>query len=194
MDKPRYFIAVFGAPQPDKDAVESGVYAPDTKYAPFPTQPGDMILLYCTANYGKYALQSPGVGVVLRSDMEHIEYRWLPFAEAVPKAVIDASLDPEDAAKLKNIRFSSHWLFQISQSSFSRVVRDRIPLGSVSEFFILRALRGAALGTTVGGWGRFRSNARGSRSGNCLEKMQNHLAAPNASQPATRLTSIRLIR
>lgn len=37
MGKPRYFIAVFGEPQPDKGMVESGVYAPDPKYAPFLT-------------------------------------------------------------------------------------------------------------------------------------------------------------
>lgn len=125
MNQPKYFVAVFGDPQPDKDAVDSGVYTPDAKYAPFRAQPGDVMLLYCTAGYWKYAQQSPGRGVVLRVDDEHIEYRWLPFSQPIPKALMDGNFDPEDASKLKNIRFSSHWLFEISQGSFSKVVNDR---------------------------------------------------------------------
>src|SRR5229473_5447407 len=124
MDKPRYFIAVFGDPRPDKDSVESGVYTPDPKHA-FPTKSGDMMLLYCTAGYANHPLQVPGIGVVLRVDSEHVEYRWIPFDQPIQKIALDVNLDSDDAAKMRNIRFSSHWLFEISQQSFSKIADAR---------------------------------------------------------------------
>ncbi len=43
----KYFFAMFGDPTPPlKDTVESGVYHPDSKYAPFPPNVGDVLLLY----------------------------------------------------------------------------------------------------------------------------------------------------
>lgn len=83
------------------------------------------MLLYCTGSYGKYDKQVPGVGVVLRSDDIHIEYRWLPFAEPISKTIMDRQLDPEDANRMKNIWMASHWLFEISERSFSNVIGDR---------------------------------------------------------------------
>jgi hypothetical protein len=133
MNRPRYLVAVFGDPQPDKDAVDSGVYAPDPKYAPFSASPGDLVLLYCTAGYAAYPLQAPGLGVVLHADHQHIEYRWVPFAKPIPKADIDRGFDPDDAAKLRNIRFSSHWLFEVSR----RVVSERCVDGSKRDFILL---------------------------------------------------------
>jgi|SRR5579859_4217574 len=125
MSKPRYFIAVFGDPQPNKDAVDSGVYAPDPKYAPFPAKAGDVMLLYCTASYTAHPMQVPGIGVVLGVDRERIEYRWLPFLHPIPKSIIDANFASGDAAKMRDIRFSSRWLFEISQLSFSKTADDR---------------------------------------------------------------------
>ena len=83
------------------------------------------MLLYCTANYGKYFMQIPGLGVVLRSDQRHIEYRWLPFVEPLSKTILDQHLDPGDASKMKNIWMTSHWLFEISERSFLSVVGER---------------------------------------------------------------------
>jgi len=124
---PRYFVAIFGNPQPpDKSLVESGVYDPDPKYAPFPTAPGDVMLLYCTSSYTQYSMEIPGVGIVLHTDKEWIKYRWLPFKEVISKEKIDQSFEPADAEKFRNIRFSSHWLFEISQRSFSRTVTAQI--------------------------------------------------------------------
>lgn len=46
LDLPKYFISVLGDPKPPhKDTVESGVYHPDPKYAPFLPEPGDILLL-----------------------------------------------------------------------------------------------------------------------------------------------------
>ena len=126
MSHPRYFIAVFGEPsEPRKSLVDSGVYGPNPNYAPFPVEPGDLILLYCTAGYQGHQMEAPGVGVVLSKDLENIRYRWIPFSNPVPKHLLDRHFEPEDAKKFGNIRFSSHWLFEISHQSFSKALGDR---------------------------------------------------------------------
>jgi hypothetical protein len=38
---------------------------------------------------------------------------------------IDAAFHPADLDKFKNIRFSSHWLFEISRMSFSGTVANQ---------------------------------------------------------------------
>jgi hypothetical protein len=83
------------------------------------------MLLYCTANYPGHSLEIPGLGVVLNVDRT-VEYRWVPFAESIPKAHLDSSFDPEDAAKLKNVRFDAFWLFEISRQSFCKTVSNRV--------------------------------------------------------------------
>jgi hypothetical protein len=126
MKSHKYFVAVFGDPQqPGKSLVESGEYNPNPRYAPFQTNPGDVMLLYCTTTYPQRSMQVPGIGVVLSTDIERIEYRWLPFEEAIPKSRIDSAFEPSDLAKFGNIRFSSHWLFEISQPSFSGTIANR---------------------------------------------------------------------
>ncbi len=126
MNAPKYYIAVFGDPKPpEKDAIESGLYHPDTKFAPFRTQPGDFLLLYCTGNYAEHALSVPGIGVVLEAVNSEIRYRYLPLAEAASKYDLDNKLDPKDKEKFSNIRFSSHWLFEISRPSFLNIVANR---------------------------------------------------------------------
>ncbi len=122
---PKYFVAVFGDPEPGKDAVESGIYTPDAKYAPFRPNAGDVMLLYCTNGYSRHPIKVPGIGVVLRVDREHIEYRWLPFDQAISKAEIDRNFDSDDVGKMRLIHFASHWLFEISRESFSKTVGDR---------------------------------------------------------------------
>jgi hypothetical protein len=124
---PRYFVAIFGDPQaPDKSLVESGKYDPDPRYAPFPTAPGDVMLLYCTNSYTQHSMEIPGVGIVLQTDNEWIKYRYLPLKEAISKEKLDQSFESADAEKFRNIRFSSHWLFEISQLSFSRTVAAQV--------------------------------------------------------------------
>jgi hypothetical protein len=70
-------------------------------------------------------MEAPGVGVVLSKDLENIRYRWIPFSNPVPKHLLDRHFEPEDAKKFGNIRFSSHWLFEISHQSFSKALGDR---------------------------------------------------------------------
>lgn len=119
MSSPGYFFAMFGDPRPpEKDRVESGIYHPNPQTAPFPTQPGDFLLLYCTGNYAEHALSFPGVGVVLGQDHEIIKYRYIPLVQPIPKQKIDSSFVPDDLTKFHNIRFNTFWLFQISRRSF----------------------------------------------------------------------------
>jgi hypothetical protein len=111
MNKPRYFIAVFGKPRPGKEKVDSGIYGPNPNYS-FDAKPGDIMLLYCT-------------GVVLAADSARIEYRWIPFTRPILKSTIDGNLDTAAAAKFKNIRFVANWLIEMSEVSFSKIVGDR---------------------------------------------------------------------
>jgi hypothetical protein len=122
--KPRYFVAVFGNPGVDKDKIESGQYDPDPKYAP-PVQSGDLMLLYCTSSYQGHEMEVPGVGVVLGKDSDFVHYRWLPFTSPIPKSALDSTFGPEDLKKFANIRFSSHWLFEITTASFRGAVGSR---------------------------------------------------------------------
>lgn len=129
----RIFVAVFGDPQqPNKSLLESGEYDPDPRYAPFPCEPGDLLLLYCTGSYPGRSKQISGIGVVLGLDDNLITYRWLPFQQAIPKSHIDKAFEPADRQKFENIRFSSHWLFEISRKSLSDTIADHtIDWGSV---------------------------------------------------------------
>jgi len=123
---PQYFVAVFGDPQPPhKDVVESGVYHPNPKHAPFPIEPGDVMLLYCTGSYVQHHMEVPGLGIVLQVDNQCIKYRWLPFAKSISRGIIDKEFEPDDAKNLSLIRFDRFWLFKISQRSFAGAVADR---------------------------------------------------------------------
>ena len=63
-------------------------------------------------------MQIPGIGVVLGTDSQWVKYRYLPLIQPIQKSQIDAAFDPIDLDKFKNIWMSSHWLFEISRSSF----------------------------------------------------------------------------
>jgi len=126
MNAPKYYVAVFGDPKPpDKDMIESGVYHPDPKFAPFPAEPGDFLLLYCTAGYAEHSMSIPGIGVVLETTNSEIYYRYLPLTKMISKYELENKLDSTDKEKFSNIRFSSHWLFEISRRSFLNAVADR---------------------------------------------------------------------
>lgn len=126
MNAPKYYLAVFGDPRPpDKDTIQSGVYHPHPKFAPFPTEPGDFLLLYCTAGYTEYARRVPGLGVVLETTDSEIRYRYLPLTKIILKDDLENKLDSTAKKKFSNIRFSSHWLFEISRQGFLNAVADR---------------------------------------------------------------------
>lgn len=119
----KYFLAVFGDPKPPgKDTVESGTYHPNPEQAPFPTKPGDVLLLYCTGGYPKHAMEAPGIGIVLAADRETVHYRYLPLSPSIPIDRIRQSLTASDVSKFKNIRFDVFWLFEISRESFVAVM------------------------------------------------------------------------
>jgi hypothetical protein len=122
MSSPRYFFAVFGDPMPpSKDTVESGIYHPHPKYAPFAPRPGDFLLLYCTNGYAKYSKSSPGFGIVRRLDDLIIEYDYNAFKVPIPLGDIRNAFSMDEKAKLKNIRFNNHWLFELRKESFSAI-------------------------------------------------------------------------
>ncbi|MBI3662390.1 MAG: hypothetical protein HY234_04995 [Acidobacteria bacterium] len=126
MNPPKYFVAVFGDPNPpNKDTVESGVYHPDPDCVPFPTRPGDVILLYCTGGYRDYAMASPGIGIVLKSGDQTIQYRYLALSKPIAIHDIKRKFHATDAEKFDNIRFSTFWLFEISRESFVGALGDR---------------------------------------------------------------------
>ena len=126
MKAPKYYFSIFGDPKPpDKDTIESGTYHPNSKFAPFPTEPGNFLLLYCTAGYLGHSMEVPGIGVILKTTNTEIHYRYLPLTKTISKDELDRKLDPTDKKKLSNIRFSSHWLFEISRQSFLKAVGDR---------------------------------------------------------------------
>ncbi len=83
-----------------------------------------MLLLYCTGNYPKHPWSVPGVGIVLGADQQSIKYRWLPMRQPIPKSRMDAAFESSDKDKFSNIRFDTHWLFEISLKSFADTVAD----------------------------------------------------------------------
>lgn len=126
MNAPKYFLSVFGDPKPpDKDTVESGIYHPNPKFVPFPTDPGDFLILYCTSGYLEYSMCAPGIGVVLDTTETEIYYRYLPFTKPISKDELDINFELVDKKKLSNIRFSTYWLFEISRHSFLATIGDR---------------------------------------------------------------------
>ena len=126
MNDPSYYVAVFGEPEPPgKDKVDSGIHHPDENRSPFPTKPGDILLLYCTGSYIGHFMQVPGVGIVIETKSTSIHYRYLPFSKPISKDEIDANFDDDDKERFKLIRFSSHWLFEISRNSFTKTIGKR---------------------------------------------------------------------
>jgi len=84
------------------------------------------MLLYCTEGYPGFPRQIPGVGEVTTVDDEAVvSYRWVPFDDPIPKALMDQSFDADDVQSLRNIRFSTKWLFEISERSFRQTVSNR---------------------------------------------------------------------
>jgi hypothetical protein len=119
------YWAIFGEPgRPGKDPVESGSYTPHSDCATFSTSPGDLLLLYCTGSYPGLEKVSPGFGVVLGSNQVIVSYRYFPFIMPIAKTQIDKCLSPEEAAAFGQIRLPKYWLFKLSRSSFTGVVRD----------------------------------------------------------------------
>ena len=118
-----YFTAVFGEPnRPGKDPVESGTYTPDPSFAPFSTEPGDIMLLYCTAKYSGFEKVVPGLGLVTGSNNQLVHYKYIPFKTPIPKSVLDTNLEPNDRVSFGRIHLPKYWLFKISRKSFSAIV------------------------------------------------------------------------
>jgi hypothetical protein len=128
MNKPRYFIAVFGAVEKgSKEGVEAGGYFPNPKFPPSAMQMtiGDVLLLYCTANYPGYKMEAPGLGVVLSTASDRVNYRWVPLVQPIARESIKASLGSHEAERFGQLQFGHNWLIEISSESFSNIMRGR---------------------------------------------------------------------
>lgn len=97
MANPRYFFAMFDDPTPPlKDTVESGVYHPDSRFAPFQLEVGDVLLAYCARSYRLYPMRCPGIGIVLGKTSDHISYRYLPLRHPIYVDDLEKSLTQEE--------------------------------------------------------------------------------------------------
>jgi hypothetical protein len=124
MKKPTYYVAVFGKPEPpDKDTVDSGRYCLGIRGPDTPGERGDILLLYCTANYAENFMSVPGIGIVLTKTKDSIFYRYLPFASPISKEHIDKNFTDEDRNNLADMKFNTYWIFGISNESFSNATR-----------------------------------------------------------------------
>ena len=50
-----------------------------------------------------------------------IEYEYSAFQKPIPIKDIRNAFSMDEKAKLGNIRFNNHWLFELSKESFSKV-------------------------------------------------------------------------
>ncbi|MEX2430982.1 MAG: hypothetical protein WD645_03580 [Dehalococcoidia bacterium] len=120
--RPRCYVAVYADPDlPGHVTVEGGTFG--NRNMPPVMEAGDMVLVYCTGSYQRYAKASPGIAMVTGVDHEQKRYwyEFLPFAEPVPLDFIRLCMQGQDAWRFANIRYD--WLFQVSRESFSAVMQ-----------------------------------------------------------------------
>lgn len=118
------YFAVFGNPNlPGHVTVEEGRFGVNAGW-PDGIAPGDLVLLYCTGSYERYPKSAPGIGVVTAVDhaRQSFRYDYEPLSRAVALQDLRFLFEPRDAARLANIRFNNHWLFEIAPESFGRAV------------------------------------------------------------------------
>ena len=124
MKEPRFYLAVFGNPMlPGHVTVEEGHFGVSAGW-PESIAPGDLVLLYCTGGYARYPKSVPGVGVVEDVDygQQSFTFDYEPLSQPVPLEALRFVFEAVDAAKLRNIRFNNHWLFEVAAESFGRAV------------------------------------------------------------------------
>jgi hypothetical protein len=126
MKGPRYFVVVFGNPEVDGAAVDSGVYNAAPGYPRFTVERGDVLLLYCTEKYTEYSQEVPGIGIVLcltqQDGLDSIKYRWMPFSQSIRRSAILQGFEPDDAEKLKKLGVKARRVIPVSKESFLNVV------------------------------------------------------------------------
>jgi hypothetical protein len=116
----RYFVIVFGDPEPDKDRVESGTYEAEYGYPPFNLDEGDSLLLYCTENYKQYSKSVPGIGEVIRASETIIEYKWSQLAKPISRERLRQAFTQDEWKKMKQLGITTRRVIEISRDSFSK--------------------------------------------------------------------------
>jgi hypothetical protein len=129
VEQPKYFVVVFGDPEPGLDHVESGRYAAKENAPRVGVEPGDLLLLYCTEKYRKYPMRVPGMGIAVHSSNTHLDYRWLGFTAPILRAELLNKLDEDDRVKMGQLGMNTRRVFEISQSSFGKVIAGRVLSG-----------------------------------------------------------------
>lgn len=120
----RFYLAVFGNPTtPGHVTVEEGRFGVLSGW-PIDLAEGDRVLLYCTGGYALYPKSVPGVGVVEEVDHDNRRffYDYRRLERPVPLDELRLAFQPDDRAKLANIRFDSFWLFEIARKSYRNAV------------------------------------------------------------------------
>ena len=128
MPKQRCYFAVFGDPWlPGHVTVEEGHFGVNAGW-PEDIARGDLVLLYCTGGYVRYAKSVPGIGVVTAVDhaRQSFRYAYAPLSWPVALEDLRFLFQPRDAARLANIRFNNHWLFEIAPESFHQAVGESV--------------------------------------------------------------------
>ncbi len=119
---PHCYVAVYADPAlPGHVTVEGGTFG--NRGMPANMGPGDMVLVYCTASYRRWAKSAPGIALVTKVDHDEKRYWYdfLPFTEPVALDFIRMCMTGPDVERFANIRYE--WLFQISRDSFRAVMQ-----------------------------------------------------------------------
>jgi hypothetical protein len=125
----RYFVAVFGDPIEGRDKVESGVYQAGPGYPKFRAAREDMMLLYCTGDYGvstgqyvDYRKSVVGLGEVIRADEKKVEYKWQPLTRPLPRQAFLPGFIAEDQKPMNELGITARRLFEIDTQSYKSVI------------------------------------------------------------------------
>ncbi|MFA5375228.1 MAG: hypothetical protein WC455_05665 [Dehalococcoidia bacterium] len=124
--KPKYFFLAFGESYAGKHSVDGGVY-PHRKgfVGSSEISAGDVMLLYCCADYPEYDQEAPGIGVVTSIDtiQDIIYYQYFPLDNPIDWDIIKASI-PELKGNT-NFSLTGNWLREISNKSFRAAMANR---------------------------------------------------------------------
>lgn len=122
--KPRYFFAVFGYPGTEKPKVDAGSYPHKGYISSLHMLPGDVMLLYCTLPYSEHPMEAPGIGIVMGTTEECVDYQYFPLDQSVGWDTVKESLKDYEN-RLKVLWSKGNWLFQIDNTSFRHALKGR---------------------------------------------------------------------
>ena len=124
--KPKYFVAAFGDKYANTSPVNGERY-PLGRLSNTDIAKGDVMLLYCTADYPGYDKKAPGIGAVVDVEITGqesiVHYRYLPLYSPVPRSTIMDRLAEDE--KPYFVIPGHTFIFSIRSSSFKMVLGKR---------------------------------------------------------------------